>query len=140
MRPYVIIDHDPDGTMRVSGFVYQMIKWLAEKYDFKQVYTDNNWKFEFKLKNILYNLEKRFTLLEPSDGLIGTYENGSWSGLVKMLTNAVGYTSCSYLNKNKNKETVPSIFKIITHFTSHFPGSRFVGCTHNPFNCTKQSA
>ena len=34
----MIIDHDTEGKItHVAGLVYQMILWLAEKYDFTQV-------------------------------------------------------------------------------------------------------
>jgi len=88
--PFVYVEHDANGKItRVDGICYQMVVWLAAKYNF-------TYFINLLLKNLKFYLDSTFfdfsyTFVEPSDGLFGSFVNGSWNGMIQQIINGVTF-------------------------------------------------
>ena len=105
LNPYMLMELTGTNISHFDGFAHQIVAWMGEKCNFTyEFYFLNN-----KLKVLLRNLNKvgkslkstminlsasviiSFEYALPTDQAYGSFENGSWNGMVGMLVRDVNY-------------------------------------------------
>ena len=74
---------DSKGNVKYSGLIFAMLDYIGQRLNFT------------------------YQVLEPADGLWGTYENGEWNGMIKQLVeNEVMLAAASFAMSEERQQAV----------------------------------
>ena len=81
------------NVTHADGFVHKIISWIGEKCNFTQVSFLKNKSLNLNLRKfnmpLIFVLYGSFQYMLPPDEAYGSFENGSWNGMVGMLVRNV---------------------------------------------------
>lgn len=87
--PYIIIEETSDGKIRkIDGFVIEILKWMADRYNFTLVLNRNKYLIDIPI-DLFKPFINRYEYVQPPDMAFGAFVNGSWNGLVGMVVRGV---------------------------------------------------